>query len=443
MRSIFTLLPGLFSLLLWTGSDFCVVVVQSFQPSHCNDVPSELRNALLRRNCARTIRPIQTWLYMSSFNPQTLRRGIKVPLLDVPDPENGKQEDHQPLVVVPLPSDHLPPELRDLNVYGMELSRPVHKRIMEDALERAERNPIYAEVPPKPMYGHIAWKKPGDDSSLVGAIGCVSEILLQADGNGAATMMGGGITDAGGTLETAVQSNGGEESGLSKTIVASGAFRFVVKQVTQTVPYPVAIVDELPDQEVSVDDDDDDDDKMSPTQIIQELFQNLQSYVDQKVEEASNKEMSLLERSILEDTGIPADPVATEQTRAEQMAAVLITFRTSLVDICLTPRERYFAVAFLAAEMVDLKNPIRREMLAMVDGLKRLRLVAKEVNEAVGMERARKMAKEITDTTDESSKDLMVSCRPSPMACVLYSSKFGTYQQESRLLMFILTGRET
>jgi hypothetical protein len=260
----------------------------------------------------------------------------------------------------------------------------------------------------------------------VGAIGCITEVLLQADGDGAAAMMGGGVDI--GALETQAQSSSGRES-LPKTVVCSGAFRFIVKEVTQTVPFPIAIVDELVDEEPgsattssgsssskagnNEEDEEVDDegmyDDMSPTDMMQALFQDLQAYVDQKVQDAAKKEMSPLEQAILEDTGIPGDPVATEQTRSEQMAAVLIAFRTTLIDICTTPRERYYAVAMMAVEIVDLKNPVRRKMLQMVDGLQRLKLVLKEVKQALGMARARKMAEQITDTSDESSKDLKVS----------------------------------
>ena len=377
---------------------------------------------------ARSFRLKSTKLF-SSFNPQTLRRDIKVPLLDVPDPTDGEQEEHQPLVIVPLPSDHLPSELRDLNIYGMELSRPVHKLIIQDAVQRAESSPLYNKdvQQTKPIYGHLAWKP--DSDSLVGAIGCITEVLLQADGDGAAAMMGGGMDK--GALETQAQSPSDRES-LPKTVVCSGAFRFVVKEVTQTVPFPIAIVDELVDEEPGsattrsdssstagdINDEDDEEadddgmyDDMSPTDMIQALFQDLQAYVDQKVQDAAKKEMSPLEQAILEDTGIPGDPVATEQTRAEQMAAVLIAFRTTLVDICTTAQERYFAVAMMAAEIVVLENPVRRKMLQTVNGLQRLKFVLKEVKQALGMARARKMAEQITDTSDESSKDLKVSVK--------------------------------
>lgn len=291
-----------------------------------------------------------------------LRRGVKVPLLDVPDPDPGSVPDHQPLVVMPLPSDHLPDELRDLNVYGMELSRPVHKLIMEDAMERAGSVPNSD----KPIYGHLAWKPDDNDDTLVGAIGCVSEIILHADGDSTSALMGGGV-DQGSKLETEAQ---GKD--LPKTIVSCGGFRFVVKEVIQSYPFPVALVDELPDidpeptqstssesDKADEDNDEDDDedeeyDDMPPPEMMKELFKILQDYVDQKVEVASSQEMSPLEQAILQDTGsIPgADPVGVEQTRSEQLAATLITFRTSILDIAPTPTQGYFAISFLAAEIV-------------------------------------------------------------------------------------------
>ena len=44
----------------------------------------------------------------------------------------------------------------------------------------------------------------------------------------------------------------------------------------------------------------------------------------------------------------------------------------------------------------------------MVDGTDRLRYVLKQVKDAAGMATARKLAKQITDSSDEDSKDLEV-----------------------------------
>ena len=379
-----------------------------------------------------------------------LRRGITLPLLDIsdPPPTTDDKEEEQTRVVLPLPSDHLPAPLRDLNVYGMQFTRPVHKRMLEDAVERAATGKAAAlmgldpsEGGSKPLYGHLAWKPNNNNDSglsLVGAIGCVAEVLLESDGSAFDALMGGGVDDTllAANLETSAQAQAGED--LPKTVVVCGSFRFIVKEVVQEVPFPIVVVDELIDQapgsapivapaespavieyndfddnfEVNDDNDDDEEDNemysdMEPNDIIRELFQTLQSYVDQKVEEASNQQVTLLEQSILEDTGL-INPVTVELNRAEQVAATWISFRTSLFDICPLPNDRYYAAAMMAAEVVNLNNSVRRKMLTMIDGVERLRYVLREVKDTAGMARARKVAQDITETTDEDDKDLQV-----------------------------------
>lgn len=330
--------------------------------------------------------------------------------MDVSD-DPAAASDQQPRVVVPLPSDHLPDELRDLNVYGMELSRPVHKLIMEHAQEKM--GSLQGNFN-NPMYGHLAWK---DDSegSLVGAIGCASEIILQAEGDSASALQ----------LESASASTAAKQDGETTplTIVSCGAFRFIVTEVVRSAPFPVVLVDELPDEEPgassamfasnTVDDEEEDDeyDNLEPPEMMKEMFQLLQAYVDQKVEDAANQERSPLEEAILQDSGSSDN---MEQTRAEQMAATLIAFRTGILDIAPTPTEGCFALGFLAAEIVDLANPIRRKMLTLRDGSQRLRYVLRQVKDATGMAKARKMAQEITDKTDESSKDLKIGAPELP-----------------------------
>lgn len=419
-------------LMLSLLASFCVAFVQSFSTRTFASPAVALR----RMTCLQMVN-----------NPMALRRGITLPLLDIPDPvsSDDKDQQEQTLVVIPLPSDHLPAPLRDLNVYGMQLTRPVHKRILEDAVERAATGKaavlmgLDPEGAPKPLYGHLAWKP--ETESLVGAIGCVTEVLLETDGNAMDDLMGISADDAIGAanLETAAQTRGGEE--LPRTVVACGSFRFIVKEVVQEVPFPVVVVDELPDQEPgsaqqavaeavetpavieyndfddtfeandNFDYGDEEDDEMysemAATDILKELFQTLQSYVDQKVDEASKQQVSLLEQSILEDTGL-MNPVTAELNRAEQVAATWISFRTSLFDICPLPNDMYYAAAMMAAEVVNLKNPVRRKILTMVDGVERLRYVLREVKDTAGMARARKLASEITEATDEDEKDLQV-----------------------------------
>ena len=419
----------------WLLASFCFVLVHPFSAT------SPTATASWRR---------QTSLLQMVNNPMALRRGITLPLLDISDPPPTADDEgeEQTRVVLPLPSDHLPAPLRDLNVYGMQFTRPVHKRMLEDAVERAATGKAAAlmgldpsEGGSKPLYGHLAWKPNNNNDSglsLVGAIGCVAEVLLESDGSAFDALMGGGVDDTllAANLETSAQAQAGED--LPKTVVVCGSFRFIVKEVVQEVPFPIVVVDELIDQapgsapivaptespavieyndfddnfEVNDDNDDDEEDNemysdMEPNDIIRELFQTLQSYVDQKVEEASNQQVTLLEQSILEDTGL-INPVTVELNRAEQVAATWISFRTSLFDICPLPNDRYYAAAMMAAEVVNLNNSVRRKMLTMIDGVERLRYVLREVKDTAGMARARKVAQDITETTDEDDKDLQV-----------------------------------
>eukprot|EP00525_Craspedostauros_australis_P011859 CAMPEP_0198123246 /NCGR_PEP_ID=MMETSP1442-20131203/37085_1 /TAXON_ID= /ORGANISM="Craspedostauros australis, Strain CCMP3328" /LENGTH=124 /DNA_ID=CAMNT_0043782419 /DNA_START=36 /DNA_END=407 /DNA_ORIENTATION=+ len=62
----------------------------------------------------------------------------------------------------------------------------------------------------------------------------------------------------------------------------------------------------------------------------------------------------------------------------------------------------------LAAEMADVDNAIRKEILLIRNPKERLQLVCKLLEENIGMARATRMALQITDSNDESSKDLKV-----------------------------------
>merc|ERR1711935_901900 len=82
-------------------------------------------------------------------------------------------------------------------------------------------------------------------------------------------------------------------------------------------------------------------------------------------------------------------------------------FQMSLVDD-IEPSQRRFAVAIMAAELANLKNDLRQEILLVRNGEERLRIVLRELKEIVGMAQARKLASSITDKTDEDDKDLKV-----------------------------------
>ena len=206
--------------------------------------------------------------------------------------------------------------------------------------------------------------------------------------------------------------------------------------MVKNIPFPVVIVDELADgdggdntgkfgsegsasdnSKVDIDDDEDKDVylDLSPSELMQRCMSGIQSLVQQQLEGTAEAEenMSPLEQSILEETGgLPLSNA--ERQAALEAATVWDVFKTGLVDYCSTPAEQYFAIAFLAAEMANFNNALRRQMLVMTNSVERLRLVVKELELAVGMTAAKKMADAITDASDESSRDLKVGKPPIP-----------------------------
>ena len=63
----------------------------------------------------------------------------------------------------------------------------------------------------------------------------------------------------------------------------------------------------------------------------------------------------------------------------------------------------------MAAEISGLENPVRAKILATVDGVERLKIVLKELEQKISMVQAKKLTDQITGENDESSKDLKVS----------------------------------
>jgi|UniRef100_A0A8J9X0W3 hypothetical protein len=344
------------------------------------------------------------------------RRDVTIPLLDLiiaetdEDSYLSEEDELTESMVQPLPSTHLPDELTTLNVYGMQLSRPVHKRIIQDALERGERNGVGELNGMEKVFGHVAYKP--NANSLIGAIGCTAEILMQAN-----------IGDLDGDDDNIVDP---EEDTIPQTVLCRGSYRFIVKELVQTIPFPVAIVDELCDEEtgslttngtivsaVEEDEEDDDeedmiDDHATPAELEKRCMVAMKDYVDQQLD-VLIRDMTPLEQSILEDTDNRVNLTA-QRHAAEEAAAVYSVFEQYLVDLCPGPTERYFAVAFLAAEMANMENDVRRTILRLTNGIDRLRYVTHALEEVVGMARARRMAHAITDpvnddreSTDENS----------------------------------------
>lgn len=336
--------------------------------------------------------------------PTRPRRNVSLPLLDL------FRSGFANKVIIPLPSAHLPDELRSLHVYAVELTRPMHRMLMEEAIGNAvvSFDDGDAFVENERLYGHLVWK-PSDETetfssspSLIGAIGCAANILVKA-------------TTVSQTEQQEPVSSSEESPFL---LVAQGSFRFIVREVVKTVPYPVALVDELLDDEpssqnafttlVETKDDMEIDiyEKMQVQELVQRILMGMKALVDQKLRESPK---TPLEVSILTEIGDPSYDPAVQSFQREEMAAVFDVFQSSLVDLFPSPRDRYYAIAMMAAEMADVKNEIRSKIIYLRDGIERLRVVLREMESNIGMVQARLVATEIIEKSDESTKDLKVS----------------------------------
>ena len=125
------------------------------------------------------------FLYSSS-----LRRDVQLPLLDlVTNLGEETDSDNVEKLIQPLPSSHLPDDLSTLNLYGMQLSLPLHQKVVDAAIDLGEGAATEAgEGVRERCFGHLAYKPPpGDDddadnsNSLIGAIGCAAQVLVSAD----------------------------------------------------------------------------------------------------------------------------------------------------------------------------------------------------------------------------------------------------------------------
>jgi hypothetical protein len=338
---------------------------------------------------------------------QAALMGQEIPLMDVLNKDEFSNE-----MIQPLPSRQYPEEMRTLFLYGMPVKVPLHQAIMDDANDRLVIGDGSASA--LACFGNLAYKPTADGSddsshSLVGAIGCAAQILPIPLSPKAVSF----ISD---TSEDQINA-----------VLCRGWYRFIVRKVIQTVPFAVAIVDELVDDDSNIDtiapqfkadassrddnsddDEEDDDDEdnyagLTPDQLEKRLVQGMRDYVQQQLD-ISNREMTPLELSILQGAG----GMSAQRQAAEEMAAVLDVFTLYMVDENPAPAERYYMLAFLAAEMTNLENDIRREILVLTNGVQRLRVVLAAVEDKVGMARARQMAKSITAKSDEEEKDLQV-----------------------------------
>ena len=336
-----------------------------------------------------TFRPISTksltQLYMN-YGRNIAKKNVKIPLLIDINNESGYS--------VPLPNDHLPAELTTASLYQLDLAIPIHKSVIQDAVQNKG-----SSVDEQCYYGQVVCRQ--DEDSLVGAIGCASEILIATP----ASITSEEVLEGRGDTEQTVTKFDADDSGMLH-VLGRGAFRFRVKEVISSIPYPIAIVDELVDEdeeEVTIEsneEDDDDDDiysNLSTKSLIQQVLQSLETILKNEIE-ATAKPLSPLEQSILEtaETASPLMQAIQRKFDAEERLVNFQTFRSSLLDIASNPIDRAFCVGMMAAELANLPASTRVKMLQTVSGTHRLRIVMRKLSSILAMDSARRVAKSLS-----------------------------------------------
>jgi hypothetical protein len=333
-----------------------------------------------------------------NYGREVAMKNVRLPLIV---DTNGDSE-----YSVPLPNRHLPPELTTASLYQLNLIVPIHKSVIEDAV-KSKGDAIESQC----YYGHLVSKHPGNNNedSLIGAIGCASEILIATP----SSISSEEVLEERGELDRSLDKFDADDSSGMLHVLSRGAFRFKVKEIVSSIPYPVAIVDELLDDdddsdskssdidnEMSEHDDDDDDDiyaTLPAKTLIQQILQSLETILEKEVE-ATAEPLSPLEQSILEtaESGSPMSQAIQRQFDAEERLVNFQTFRSSLLDIASDPRDRIFCVGMMAGELANLPASVRVKMLETVNGIDRLRIVMRELSAILAMDSARRMAKSLS-----------------------------------------------
>lgn len=365
-------------------------------------------------------------------------RYVEIPLLDFlpsndgdsvdsdDDPKKRKKKTKEEILVQPLPSTHLQqqPELSNLHVYGMKLTVPLHQQIINHAWDitatnvdagridlddnmMLQRSLPYNDPTKVPLVGVVAYKPLRKEDTgtakhpAIGAIGCVVQVLYNAAIMNNDEYKKGLNIDSSRNDDTSDTSKNKKTKkkktiryntpSTSKTVLCRGLFRFIVRDVKQSIPYTVALVEELHDgseSDVALVDlesntiaNDDAYANMTSTELMQRTLQSMQFVIDRMMENAiqsSNQPLTPLEESILQDNGMihQQQQVMNDiRETAQEYNSMWNIFRSSLVDM--TPSERYYAVPFMAAEICHFPNAVRRQMLVTTNPIERLRLACR------------------------------------------------------------------
>ena len=245
-------------------------------------------------------------------------------------------------------------------------------------------------------YGHVVYT-PVTSDGLVGSIGCASEILIGAPSD----------------MNMEDKSSKDPEDSGPLFVLARGLFRFRVKEIVKTIPYPVAKVDEILDDSIDTDSDIDDDgdifDTLSSKDLVKQIFQCLDKVLKSQAEAISTP-LTPLEKSILEDapTTTPMVQEINRRFDAEERIVVFETFTSSILDIAPNERDRIFAVAMIAGELANLPSDIRVKMLTTTNGVARLRLVLRELSSMLSLDSARKITKSLSLSTGGDSDSINI-----------------------------------
>lgn len=350
------------------------------------------------------VSPVYLRMSATPFNygqQQRARQNIRLPLL-VDISEDGSR----PKYDVPLPNAHLPPELTTTSLYELRLDVPLHRSVIQDAIsspDDSDTSPFGGPGEEACCYGHVVYS-PDNSDDLMGAIGCAGEILIGAPSS----------NDSPGEAGMDMEDSG------PLYVLARGSYRFRVKEIVKSFPYPIAIVDEFLDEGVqdatgsTIDDDLDGDiyDEISPRDLIKQTLQSIDKILKAQAEEAATP-LSPLEKSILESSS-SAKPLAQAmqmQEHSEERIAVFQTFTSSLLDIAPDERDRLFAVAMLAGELASLPSELRAKMLATTNGVERLRLVLRYLSSMLSMDSAKKIAKSLSLGGGGDGKDINIDTK--------------------------------
>jgi len=359
------------------------------------------------------------------------RKNVQLPLFIQPFQTN----DDDNTVILPLPSSHLPVELSTMNLYTLTVLSPAHKLMLQEAQSNTANSASRTSFMGQSVgvYGHVIANNPyvkslenndnNDESDLVGLIGCAAEILIAASP----------IQD--------VNEDRSLEDEQPVQVLTRGSFRFVIKEIVSTIPFPIAIVDELcdndnnddsheaeniinavapieyndfEDDDYNEDDDYDEDDEYGELNLYQTLpaselnsrtLQAMEAYIQLRMSTDPTQAIpsSPLEEEILKIAGMSPGDTGNNPTRAttDEMAAIFSVLRQELVEIN-SIEERRFTISFLAAEMTSppLTNAQRLQILSTQNSIHRMRLILQRLETNISMERAKNMANELTKDAD-------------------------------------------